>query len=151
MWNVCAHSWAFTITDKIGKIRFGRELPLSKTAREELDSVCPSAGLIFRSHYYRTVAAGATAAGIDAYRAERTSPYDFRHSHHASGTGLQQLVWHIMSMAGHRQPVTTAKYMRPQKAAAGAWRPEFWRHSGYKNGNAKRRIAAPKTEQQRGP
>ena len=44
-----------------------------------------------------------------------------------------------------------AKYMRPQKAAAGAGRPEFWRHSGYKNGNAKRRIAAPKTEQQRGP
>jgi hypothetical protein len=150
VWNVCAHSWAFTITDKIGKIRFGRELPLSETARKELDSVCPSAGLIFRSHYYRTVAAGATAAGIDAYRAERTSRTVFvtRITHLGQ---VSSNLSGIMSMAGHRQPVTTARYMRPQKAAAGAGRPGFWRHSGYKNGNAKRRIAAPKTEQQRGP
>jgi hypothetical protein len=40
----------------------------------------------------------------------------------------------------HRQPATTAKHLRPQKAAAeevlqaaaGAERPEFWRHPGYK-------------------
>jgi hypothetical protein len=42
--------------------------------------------------------------------------------------------------------------MRPQKAAAeevlqaaaNSGRPEFWRHTGDKNGNAKRRISARK-------
>jgi hypothetical protein len=56
-----------------------------------------------------------------------------------------------MFLAGHRQPSTTAKYMRPQKAAAeevlqaaaGAGKPEFWLHSGYKNPNAKQRNPAP--------
>jgi hypothetical protein len=52
----------------------------------------------------------------------------------------------IMYLAGHRQPSTTAKYMRPQRAAAeevlraaaAAGKPELWRHTGDKTGGEKR-------------
>jgi hypothetical protein len=55
-----------------------------------------------------------------------------------------------MFLAAHRQPSTTAKYMRPQKAAAEevlqaaavAGKHELWRHTGYKNRSAKRQIAS---------
>jgi hypothetical protein len=52
-----------------------------------------------------------------------------------------------MFLAGHTQPSTTAKYMKPQQAAAeeviqaaaGGAKPEFWRHTGYKTDRPKRR------------
>jgi integrase len=144
-------SAVLTITDEIDKNRFGRELPLSDVAREALDSVCPPAGIIFGAHDFRApLRAAAKAAGIDAYRAERISPYDFRHSRLTHLGQVTSNLSGIMFLAGHRQPSTTAKYMRPQKAAAeevlqaaaAAGKPELWRHTGYKNANAKRRISA---------
>jgi hypothetical protein len=53
----------------------------------------------------------------------------------------------LMYLAGHTQPATTARYMRPQKSAAeevlraasGAGEAEFWLHSGCKKPDANRR------------
>ncbi len=149
-WSL-AVALALIITDEMDKNRFGRELPLSESARRALDSNCPSEGIIFGSHDYRApLRAAAKAAGIDAYRAERISPYDFRHSRLTHLGQVTSNLSGIMFLAGHRQSSTTAKYMRPQKAAAeevlqaaaAAGKPELWRHTGYKTGNAKRQIAA---------
>jgi len=134
------------ITDEMDKNRFRRDLPLSEAARKALDSVCPATGIIFGSHDFRTpLRVAALAAGIDAYRAKRISPYDFRHSRLTHLGQVSSNLSGVMYLAGHRQPATTAKYMRPQKAAAeevlraaaAAGRPEFWLHSGYKKGGEK--------------
>jgi integrase len=128
-----------TITDRVDKNRFRRELPISEAARKALDSVCPAAGVIFGAHDYRTpLRAAAKAAGIDAFRADRISPYDFRHSRLTHLGQVTSNLSGIMFIAGHRQPSTTAKYMRPQKAAAeevlraaaGLERGALWRHTG---------------------
>ncbi len=105
-----------TITDEIDKNRFGRELPLSDEARKAPDSVCPAAGVIFGKHDYRTpLRAAAKAAGIEAHRADRATPYDFRHSRLTHLGQVSSNLSGIMSLAGHRQPSTTAKYMRPHR------------------------------------
>jgi hypothetical protein len=57
----------------------------------------------------------------------------------------------VMFLAGHRQPSTTAKYMRPQRAAAedvlqaaaAAGRKEMWQHSGRAKATQKPRFRKP--------
>jgi integrase len=107
------------IREEADKARFGRDLPLSARARAALDSICPEVGLIFGDHDYRVpLARAATRARIDKVRAERISDYDFRHSRLTQlGTKTDNLSG-VMYLAGHKQPATTARYMRPQKAAA---------------------------------
>jgi len=142
---------ALTITDEADKSRFGRELPLSLEARNALDSVCPVTGTIFGTHDFRTLLrAAARAAGIDTYRADRISDYDFRHSRLTHLGQVTSNLSGVMYLAGHKQPATTARYMRPQKAAAedvlqaaaAAGQPEFWLHSGCGDKAAKRHPAA---------
>ena len=142
---------ALTITDETDKSRFGRELPLSVKAREAFDVVCPVTGIIFGSHDFRTLLRpAARAAGIDAYRADRISDYDFRHSRLTHLGQVTSNLSGVMYLAGHKQPATTARYMRPQKAAAedvlqaaaAAGQPEFWLHSGCGTTAAKRHPAA---------
>jgi hypothetical protein len=64
----------------------------------------------------------------------------------------------MMYLAGHTQPATTARYMRPQKAAAeevlqaaaAAGKPELRLHTGYTKGSAKRHSAkSPQKEKPR--
>jgi integrase len=142
---------ALTITDETDKSRFGRELPLSVKAREAFDVVCPVTGIIFGSHDFRTLLRpAARAAGIDAYRADRISDYDFRHSRLTHLGQVTSNLSGVMYLAGHKQPATTARYMRPQKAAAedvlqaaaAAGQPEFWLHSGCGTTAAKKHPAA---------
>jgi hypothetical protein len=60
----------------------------------------------------------ARAAGIDELRASRISDYDFRHSRLTFlGTKTDNLSG-VMYLAGHKQPATTARYLRPQRSAA---------------------------------
>ena len=69
------------IRDEADKNRFGRTLPLTQRARDALDKVCPGEGLIFGKHDYRgLLRKAALAAGIDAKRSSRITPYDYRHS-----------------------------------------------------------------------
>jgi integrase len=110
---------ALVIRDEIDKNRFGRELPISDAARTALDSVCPPAGLIFGRHdCTMLLRRAAKAAGIDAYRAERISDYDFRHSAATHLGRTSDNLPGVMYLLGHKQPATTGRYMRPQKDAA---------------------------------
>jgi integrase len=107
------------IRDEVDKNRFGRELPISDAARAALDSVCPASGLIFGHHdCSKLLRRAAKAAGIDAYRAERISDYDFRHSAATHLGRSSDNLSGLMYLLGHKQPATTARYMRPQKDAA---------------------------------
>ena len=134
------------IRDEADKNRFGRELPLSAAAREALDRVCPDAGLLFGSHdYRRLLRAAAKAAGIDEYRASRISDYDFRHSRLTHLGQVSDNLSGVMFLAGHKQPATTARYLRPQKQAAAevldaAASHEFRSHTGR---TARSRETAP--------
>ena len=107
------------IRDEVVKNRFGRELPLTAAARAALDSVCPEEGLIFGSHdCIMLLRRAARAAGIDAYRADRISDYDFRHSAATHLGRSSDNLPGVMYLLGHKQPATTARYMRPQRDAA---------------------------------
>jgi integrase len=107
------------VRDEADKTRFGRELPLTDRARASLDSVCPAVGIIFGKHDHRPqLRRAAKAAGIDKQRADRISDYDFRHSRLTFlGTKTDNLSG-VMYLAGHKQPATTARYLRPQRHAA---------------------------------
>ncbi len=134
------------IRDEADKNRFGRELPLSATAREALDRVCPDMGLLFGSHDYRRLLRDAAkAAGIDEYRASRISDYDFRHSRLTYLGQVSDNLSGVMFLAGHKQPATTARYLRPQKQAAAevldaAATHEFRSHNGRTD---KSRVRSP--------
>jgi integrase len=107
------------ISDAIDKNRFGRPLAVSSGARNALDSVIPAKGSIFGAHDFRTLLRKAAhVAGIDAYRADRISDYDFRHSRLTYLGQVTSNLSGVMYIAGHKQPATTARYMRPQRAAA---------------------------------
>jgi len=116
---------ALTITDETDKSRFGRELPLSVKAREAFDVVCPVTSIIFGSHDFRTLLRpAARAAGIDAYRGGAEFRITISATRaHTLGAGDQSNLSGVMYLAGHKQPRTTARYMRPQKAAAGGCPP----------------------------
>lgn len=104
------------IRDEADKNRFGRELPLTEAARAALDHICPDVGLLFGSHDYRQLLrAAAKAAGIDEFRATRISDYDFRHSRLTHLGQVSDNLSGVMFLAGHKQPATTARYLRPQK------------------------------------
>ena len=127
------------IRDEVDKNRFGREVPLSEAARAALDQVCPDVGLLFGSHdYRRLLREAAKAAGIDEYRAARISDYDLRHSRLTHLGQVSSNLSGVMFLAGHKQPATTARYLRPQKQAAAevleaaAAAEEFRSHSGRK-------------------
>ncbi len=85
--------------------------------------------------------------GIDEHRPQRISPYDFRHSRLTHLGQVTSNLSGIMFLAGHRQPSTTAKYMRPQRAAAeevlaaavAAKKAEFWRREKARQNQAPRR------------
>jgi integrase len=106
------------IADEIDKARFGRRLPLSAKAREVLDAIIPESGLIF-GHFtsVKAIRAAARAAGIEAARADRITPYDFRRAtltHLADAGKLTAAQW----MAGHRRISTTAIYAQGSLRAA---------------------------------
>jgi len=137
---------ALLIRDEADKARYGRELPLSSEARAALDSVCPELGTIFGEHDYRAqLRKAARAAGIAEHRAKATSDYDFRHSRLTHLGEVSNNLSGIMYLAGHKDPGTTAHYMRPQKraaekvlaAASAAARSEFRAHSGHRTSSAR--------------
>ncbi len=107
------------IRDEADKVRFGRELPLSRRARAALDSVCPAEGLIFGVGHYRYVLrAAAKAAGLSEHRARHLSYHDWRHAaltHMASTT--TDLVG-MAFLAGHKDVATTARYVHANRKAA---------------------------------
>jgi hypothetical protein len=131
------------IRNEADKNRFGRELPLSEAARDALDSVCPKSGSIFGRHdCIMLLRRAAQTAGIDDYRATRISDYDFRHSAATHLGRSSNNLPGVMYLLGHKQPATTACYMRPQKdAAAEVLNAAAVCRTGQNSGQAMRRAA----------
>jgi integrase len=107
------------IRDEADKVRFGREIPLSKRAQEAFDAVCEDDGFIFGPASYRHVLEkAARAAGLSAHRARHLSYHDWRHAaltHMASTTTDLTGLAHL---AGHRDVATTARYVHSHRSAA---------------------------------
>lgn len=107
-----------TIADEIDKVRFGRKVPLSASAREALDAIAPDVGLIFgRFRNPKTLRNAARIAGLDEARASRVTPYDFRRArltHLADSGALTAAQW----LAGHKRISTTAIYAQGSLRAA---------------------------------
>ena len=107
------------IRDEIDKARFGRRLPLTDRARAALDSVCPDIGLIFGRHDHRNLLHKAAAkAELPPEKAERISPYDFRHSRLTFLAENSTNLAGIAYLAGHKNVSTTNLYIRPTEHAA---------------------------------
>ncbi len=101
------------VTSDIDKARYERKVPLTSSAREILDRVCPESGPIFGAHDTRDAWATAVrATGIDA------TPYDLRR---AAGTHLVDSGAPLTGVAyllGHKQISTTSIYLQATRKAA---------------------------------
>jgi hypothetical protein len=95
------------------------------------------------------------SVGIDAYRAERISDYDFRHSAATHLGRTSDNLPGIMYLLGHKQPATKGRYMRPQKDAASdvlraaANAAQFRSHSGHTEPSEA--LASPPTPEKQNP
>lgn len=107
-----------TLTDDIDKSRWGREIPLSPRARKALDAVCPDEGLIFGKHDYRERLDEAARAVLPAALADRFCGAHFRSAAITHTLEATSNLAGAQYMAGHKQPKTTATYVRPSFRAA---------------------------------
>lgn len=111
-------SSTITLTAELDKSRWGRELPLSKAARDALDAICPAEGLIFGAHDYRPRLRAAALSALPRERAQKFCGAHLRSAmvtHALEETGNLPGVQH---MAGHKMTSTTALYVRPSLRAA---------------------------------
>jgi integrase len=103
-----------TIDDDEDKAAWGREVPLSRRARELLEQYASTPGPLWGRWDLRVeLRKAATKIGLDEARAQAVSTYDLRHARinalrdaGASRSGLQLL-------AGHTDAATTELYMHP--------------------------------------
>jgi integrase len=101
------------------KARYEREVPLTTRAREVLDEVCPTEGLIFSRFAWRhPLRAAARAAGLEPDRASRVKPYDFRHSVATELTERSGNLLGVGYLLGHRHATTTNQYVHARRSAA---------------------------------
>jgi integrase len=115
--NYVRGSSVLVITDEIDKARFGREVPLTDDAKAALESVCPSAGIIFGRHDYRDQLKRAAASVLPPERARTFTAYDLRHARATQWAESGNLVG-VAYLLGHKQITTTNKYAKPNRAAA---------------------------------
>jgi integrase len=113
------------IRDEADKARFGRDLPLSERARAVLDSVCPDAGYLFARTPRGTppditneLRKAARLAGLETDRADRISPYDFRHGRATEWVRQSSDLGGTAFLLGHKQATTTNHYFHPGKHMA---------------------------------
>jgi integrase len=111
-------SSTITLSPDIDKNRLGREVPVSKRAREALDSVCPDEGLIFGAHDYREHLAAAASAVLPKERADKFTGAHLRSARITHWLEQSQNLAGVQYLAGHRNANTTAKYVRASLRAA---------------------------------
>lgn len=107
------------ITDEIDKARFGRKLPLSRMAREALDSVAAKVGPIFGCHDYRNHLERAAERALTAEQARTFCAYDLRHARATQLAGKGDLPT-LAYLLGHKHVSTTNLYVHPTIARAKA-------------------------------
>lgn len=105
------------ITDDIDKARFGREVPLTRSARAALDSVVPDAGLIFGKHNYRAQLSRAAKLALTQAQARTFTAYDLRHAKLTELAETGNLTG-AAYIGGHRHVTTTNAYIKPGLRAA---------------------------------
>jgi len=101
------------------KARYEREVPLTARARQVLDEVCPAEGIIFPKFAWRyPLRTAARAAGLEADRASKVKPYDFRHSVATELTERSGNLLGVGYLLGHRHATTTNQYVHARRRAA---------------------------------
>jgi integrase len=106
------------LTDEADKQRWGREVPLSKRARKELDSVCPDEGLIFGWHDYRPHLKAAAEQVLKGERAKRFAGSHLRSARITHLAESTQNLPGVQYLVGHKLISTTARYVKPSLRAA---------------------------------
>lgn len=109
------------VAAEIDKAKFGRRVPISQAAREALDSVVPTDGLIFGQHDWRYfLRPAAKRAGLSSAKVATLTPYDLRHrrlltwADKSDGVDMSG----VSFLAGHKRRSTTDIYLRPTEEAA---------------------------------
>lgn len=116
--NYSKGALVLVLTDSDDKEAYGREVPLSLRARRALDSVVPSAGVIFGEHDYVRYLRPAADAALPAHKA---AVFTWQHLRSARITHwLEQTsdLPGVMYLAGHKHASTTGKYVRASLRAA---------------------------------
>lgn len=107
------------LTPEIDKNRMDRFVPLTRRAREVLDAICPTQGLIFGKHDYRPHVKAAARRVLGKDRGER---FAGSHLRSAALTHWLELptanLPAVQHMAGHKHTSTTAIYVRATSRAA---------------------------------
>lgn len=106
------------VTPDIDKVRYGRELPLSKAARAALDSVCPDEGLIFGKHDYRDHLNEAATTVLPADVAERFCGAHLRSARITHALEQTGNLPGVQFLAGHKMVASTSVYAKPSMRAA---------------------------------
>lgn len=117
------------LTDDIDKSRWGREIPLTRRANRVLDHVLrvyerwagkPHRGPIFGHHDYREHLDKAARGVLPGALADRFCGAHFRSAAITHTLESTSNLAGAQYMAGHRQPKTTATYVKPSFRAAEA-------------------------------
>lgn len=104
---------------EVDKSAFGRELPLTSSARAALDSLAPKRGVIFaRSDFRHQLAKAARAAGIEPHLAGHVSHHDFRHARTTHLIDEGAPLTGVAFLVGHRRVTTTDRYAHASTRAA---------------------------------
>lgn len=106
------------LTDEADKQRWGREVPLTKRAREALDAVCPEAGVIFGWHDYRPHLKAAAEKVLKGERAKRFAGSHLRSARITHLAESTQNLPGVQYLVGHKLISTTARYVKPSLRAA---------------------------------
>jgi|GEM_PF-3487902 len=105
------------IRNPADKNAYGRSLPLTDAAYEALVSVCPTQGLIFGEHDYRSVLEETAEEVLPPEKAKTIEPYGLRHRRltEFAATGNLPAAGYL---AEHRQITTIDNYARPTREDA---------------------------------
>lgn len=110
---------SLTLRPEADKARYGRVLPLTKGAREALDSVCPDVGRIFEDVDYRhTLRKAAKDAGLPEHEVSKLTDHDFRHARTTLACERSGNLVGVAYLVGHKQITTTNQYVHPRRSAA---------------------------------
>lgn len=106
------------LTDEADKNRWGREIPLTPRAREILEAVAPTKGLVFGQHDYRPHIKAAAEQVLPAEMAKRFAGSHLRSAFTTHALELGKNILGIQYRVGHKLLSTTSRYAKPSLRAA---------------------------------
>lgn len=103
------------LDDADDKARYGREVTLTKRAKEILERWAPKRGVIFGEHDYRAYVKAAALKVLPQHKAVQFARYDFRHGRINHLLDVTNDLLGTAQIAGHKQITTTNAYLRSKK------------------------------------